>query len=240
MLILAATPLVGGSRAGTAMAAALLLVAGVRSSMRFWRRQRAMGQLAYLPLTGMIACAVLAVWGTVWLGNEALRERVSDTREQLQSGDPFQGRSELYRDTWSLAKQEPVFGWGLGTYSKVFLLVRPRPLEPQRQYERSYADAHSDWLQAVVEVGFVGALLLALTGVLPLLALHAHHFDSGLTSWMLAGCGLILLYATVEFPFGNPAVVSMWWICFFSAIQNARLRDASMRNAKLAAQSREA
>jgi hypothetical protein len=103
--------------------------------------------------------------------------------------------------------------------------IRPRPLEARRQYERSYADAHSDWLQAFTEVGLAGSALLGLTGLLPLLGLRGHHFLSVTTGFTLAGCALILLYATVEFPFGNPAVTLTWWLCFFCAVQSARLRD---------------
>jgi uncharacterized membrane protein len=44
-------------------------------------------------------------------------------------------------------------------------------------------------------------------------------------AYLLAGCGLILLYATVEFPLGNLAVVLTWWVCFFSAVHYARLYD---------------
>jgi hypothetical protein len=36
---------------------------------------------------------------------------------------------------------------------------------------------------------------------------------------------LLLVYAWVEFPFGNLAVVLTWWITFFGAVQYARLQD---------------
>jgi hypothetical protein len=41
--------------------------------------------------------------------------------------------------------------------------------------------------------------------------------------FLLTGCVLIVAYAGVEFPFGNVAVVLAWWLCFFGAIQYARL-----------------
>ena len=44
-------------------------------------------------------------------------------------------------------------------------------------------------------------------------------------TYLLAGCALILLYAWVEFPFGNIAVVLVWWLSFFSAVHYARLYD---------------
>ena len=45
-------------------------------------------------------------------------------------------------------------------------------------------------------------------------------------AYLLGGCGLILVYAWVEFPFGNPAVVILWWICFFAAVRYSRLESS--------------
>jgi hypothetical protein len=55
--------------------------------------------------------------------------------------------------------------------------------------------------------------------------LSARHFTNPLTGYLLAGCGLILVYAGVEFPFGNAAVVIAFWTCFFCAVQYSRLQD---------------
>jgi O-antigen ligase len=224
LLLMAVTPVIAGSRAGTLMVFSLLLVYGIRALWRIWRKQRSLGQLALAPLLGLAACAIITVFGSIWLGREAMEDRWNDTRAQFK-GDILHGRRGLYYDTWRLVDDEPVFGWGLGTYSQVFQLIRPRPLEPNRQYERSYADAHSDWLQALAEVGYVGTALLALTGIMPLLRLRTRHFRSPVTTFTLLGCAFVVLYAIVEFPFGNPAVVLTWWLCLFCALQSARLRD---------------
>jgi hypothetical protein len=88
-----------------------------------------------------------------------------------------------------------------------------------------YHDAHSDWLQAVAEHGLVGTTLLGLTGLVPLLRLRRRHFTSPLPAYLFVGCAAILLYAWIEFPFGNTAVVLVWWLCFFSAVHYARLQD---------------
>jgi hypothetical protein len=81
-----------------------------------------------------------------------------------------------------------------------------------------YVDAHNDWLQCFAEHGLLGSALLLLMALLPLLSLrHVAHFGL-LPRFLLSGCLLILLYAWVEFPFGNPAVVALWWLFFFTAI----------------------
>jgi hypothetical protein len=40
---------------------------------------------------------------------------------------------------------------------------------------------------------------------------------------MLAGCALVLLYAWVEFPFANPAVMISFWCCLYCASRYAQL-----------------
>ena len=74
----------------------------------------------------------------------------------------------------------------------------------------------------MAELGIVGTLLLGLHGLLPSLSLR-HYPPRGLSSYLFAGCALILLYAWVEFPFGNPAVVLAWWLCFFTGVRYAQL-----------------
>ena len=70
-----------------------------------------------------------------------------------------------------------------------------------------------------------GTALLALCGVVPLLRLRRRHLVSPVPTYLLAGCALVLLYAWVEFPFGNVAVVLVWWLSFFCAVHYARLYD---------------
>lgn len=225
LLVMAITPFIAGSRAGGIMVIVLLSAFGMRVLFHSARRSHAPGMSRVLPVAGIVLCGMLIAGGAAWLGREALSERWNDTRHQWQ-GEMLSDRRELYRDTWHLVSEQPVFGWGFGSFGKIFQLIRPRPLEANRQYERSYGDAHSDWLQALAEVGFVGTTLIGLCAALPLLSLRSHGAQSTITIYALAGCALIALYAIVEFPFGNPAVVLTWWTCFFSAVQYARLRDS--------------
>lgn len=219
LLLIAITPLIAGSRAGTLMMAALFMIFGAQvlsKRLHPGRHRRGPRVLA------MAVCGLSAAGAAIWLGREALEDRWQDTRNQLQ-GELLTGRRDLYRDTWQLVAQQPAFGWGLGSYGKVFLLIRPRPLEANRQYERSYADAHSDWLQALAEVGLSGTVLFGLCAAVPWWSGRADRRSSPVVVHGFLGCGVIALYALVEFPFGNPAVVLTWWTCFFSAVQYARL-----------------
>ena len=224
VLLMAMTPVICGSRAGTGLVLVLLAGAVSQALVHRWRRRRGHRDSVAWPLAGLGFCVALTAGGAVYLGRAAWRERWTDTQSQWQTG-LVRERLALYADTWTLAAAQPLFGWGLGNFDKAMLLARPRPVEPRRQYEHSYVDAHSDWLQSVTEVGFVGTLLVALCALLPLRHLRARHFAGSLVGYLLAGCGLILLYAAVEFPFGNPAVVIGFWTCFFCAVHHGRLQD---------------
>jgi O-antigen ligase len=123
-----------------------------------------------------------------------------------------------------MARAKPWFGWGMASYPHAFRLFDTH-VSREDGLPTFYRDAHSDWLQAFAEHGFVGSALLALCAALPLARLRPHHLRSPLTAYLLSGCALLLLYAWVEFPFGNLAVVFVWWLGLFSAAQYARLQD---------------
>jgi hypothetical protein len=43
----------------------------------------------------------------------------------------------------------------------------------------------------------------------------------------LTGCGLVALYALVEFPLANPAVTETFWLCLFTAVRYEKLSAAA-------------
>ncbi len=222
VILMAITPALAGSRAGLLLVAVLLGGAAIDTLLRIARRRRSHGESTAGPLAGLIACAVLVVGSAVYLGREPLRERWQDTQGQLRTGF-LRERLDLYHDTLQLAKAQPAFGWGLASFERALQLSRPRPVEENRQYEHSYVDAHSDWLQAVAELGLVGLVLLLGAGALPLLRSHVLGHASSLVRYLLAGAALVLAYAAVEFPFANPAVTTAFWVILFVAVHYVRL-----------------
>jgi hypothetical protein len=109
------------------------------------------------------------------------------------------------------------------------MLIRSRPLEAGRQYEASYVEAHSDWLQSIAETGFVGTTLLLLMTFIPFLSVPFRKLSHPLVGYPLLGCAIIALYAWIEFPFASGAVLITFWTVYFSAIRYARLQEISTR-----------
>jgi len=181
------------------------------------------------PRSNVPAYVTLGLAGAgVWfLARDTIEIRVAKTREQfteLRARGHLGDRRELYRATWQMARDKPLFGWGMASYPSAFVLYNNQK-SPLDRLPVFYHDAHSDWLQALAEHGFVGAALLALCALVPLRSLRHRHISHPVTIYLLAGCALLLLYAGVEFPFGNIAVVLAWWTCFFTAIHYARLSE---------------
>jgi O-antigen ligase len=227
VLLLAITIPLSGSRSSSLLAAVLLGGAFFHWVYRLIQKRRQFKESVAVPFLGALIAIVLGI-GSIWyVARDMIQARVATTRSQvgeIRSAGTLGSRVTLYRDTWRLATDRPAFGWGMGSYPDTFHFYNTQYAEDMRAAPY-YRDAHSDWLQALAEHGFVGTTLIGLCGVVPLLRLRRRHLASPVPSYLLAGCTLVLLYAWVEFPFGNLAVVLSWWLCFFCAVQYARLYD---------------
>jgi O-antigen ligase len=226
VLIIATTAPISASRAATGMAFVLILIAVSHATVRIVSTRRR-HRLSIWPPLAILAAFVLAVTSAVgWLGFKSINERYTETRLALKENQSlWSSRAELYHDTWQLAAKKPVFGWGLDSFGTAFQLIRPRSLQPERQYEASYDTAHSDWLQSVAETGFVGTGLLLLALALPLAGLPRTQFSHPLVAYPLTGLGLVLFYAWIEFPFSSAAVVIAFWTVLFTTVQFSKLTD---------------
>jgi len=219
ILFLAATVPLSASRSCSVLELVLLLGA----FLAWWLRRR-----GSVRSTTLAVAALLAALGAVyWLDRPVIEQRIGNTRTQLaeiRRHGNIGSRARLYADTWRMAREKPWFGWGLGSYGTVFQLFNTQvSVEGWQPY---FAQAHSDWLQALAEVGVTGAALLALCALVPLAALLRLGRPGALPACLLAGCGIVTAYATVEFPFANPAVVEAYWIGLFAAIRYQRLTAA--------------
>jgi O-antigen ligase len=225
VFFLAASIPLSTSRSCTLIVLVLLAGAFLHWTVRTTRQRLALkGSIAPPLLAGCLA--VLVAGGIAYkLAEPVIEQRITKTVEQLAEMHARGGlgwRAVLYRDTWRMAHDRFLFGWGMASYPSVFYLYNTQEPGIDR-LPIFYFDAHSDWLQSLAELGLVGTLLLGCHGIVPLLSLRHRGRPGPLPCYLLAGCGLILLYAWIEFPFGNPAVVLAWWLCFFAGVRYARL-----------------
>jgi O-antigen ligase len=231
LLLVLSVPL-SASRSCTVLVG--LLVAGslLQLVLSMVRRRRARGEPVLLPVASLLTAALLAVGAIGYLGRRSIIERGSQSLEQLRhlaDGGTLNSRLILYRDTWHMAEAKPWFGWGLESYAHVFRMFNSHRANEGWAWIAFYAEAHNDWLQALAEVGFVGTGLLVLLGLLPLATVRWARVASPIPRYLLAGCGLLLLYAWMEFPFANPAVLLTFCAVFYCAVRYAELDAAQAR-----------
>lgn len=228
LLFIATSGPMSASRATTAMAAGFFIFVLLHGIARLVVARRRAGRPALMPVTAILLLALISVGCVGWLAQRAMNQRYLETRAALSDElSPFGGRQELYRDTWELAMRQPYFGWGFESYGNAFLLIRPRPVATSRQYESSYSEAHSDWLQSIAETGFVGTSLAVLMGLIPLLTTLRQKLSNPVPLYALLGCTFVLTYAWIEFPFANAAVLIAFWLLWFAACRHARFDPAT-------------
>lgn len=231
VLVIATSAPVSASRASTIIVALVAAIALVHALVRVTASHRAQGRSLWAPLTLILLLAVGASSAIGWLSYRSLSERFTETRAAIDHDQSlFGGRAELYRDTWRLALQQPVFGWGLDTYEVGFQQIRPYAVTRPSSQEQFYATAHNDWLQALAETGFVGGTLLLFMGLVPLMAVPRRQWLHPLTAYPLLGCLLVALYAFVEFPFANGAVLISFCLLLFITVRHAQLTDLASRS----------
>lgn len=230
-LIVAVTAPLSTSRSSTVLILLLGLAATVgalREAFRSGRRRRS-SRAGVLRAGIVLGALALAAGVASWQSREIIAARTATTVRQiadLRAGASGYSRADLYSDTWRMAADQPVFGWGLESYGRIFLnYCRFRPGSDGLM--NTFEDAHSDWLQSLAETGLVGTALLLAFGLLPMIETFRLRHLSSFSGWLLAGCALIAAYAWVEFPFANPAVVASWWLFWFAALRTLQLTPTS-------------
>lgn len=224
LLLAAAVPL-SASRSATGLMIVLLLFAGVHLIRLITRRRSGSAGPA---IAGIVAAATLAVATIGYLGRDVIAQRLQLTSEQLAylaREDSLNAREILYRDTWRMAMERPWFGWGLESYAHTFRIFNTQRAIESVFWIPFYAEAHSDWLQSLAEVGFVGTVLLVTLGILPLWRHRRRLGATPVPRYLLTGAGLLLLYAWLEFPFANPAVMMMFCGLWFLAARHLQLDE---------------
>lgn len=225
-LLLAASVPLSASRSCTALMGLLLVGALTHFLGRLIRRRRERQESALLPVAGIVLAVLLAAAAVAYISRDVITQRARLTSEQIAKiakEDTLNSRLTLYRDTWRMATEQPWFGWGLESYAHVFRVFNTQRAAELWVWIPYYAEAHNDWLQSLAEVGFVGTGLLVLLVLLPVRAIPWRRVQSVVPRYLLTGCLLVLLYAWVEFPFANPAVMLTFCATYYCALRYATL-----------------
>ncbi|WP_158277643.1 O-antigen ligase family protein [Opitutus sp. ER46] len=225
VLILASIPVSGGR---ASLAAGLIIALGL--ALRFVPRQLHLSaRLRRSAIT--VAAALLVLTGaTLWLARDRIHfwsNKTAGQYQEIQSGGIGDARLAVYRQTWDLFLEKPVYGWGWQSFRYAFRSVQSfdYKMENEQREASVFLDAHNDWLQRLAELGLVGATLSVATLVgLARLALRQHWLLSPSAEIVIGLVGLAAL-ACVDFPFACPAIVVTGWMLLSVAAGIAHQRS---------------
>jgi O-antigen ligase len=175
----------------------------------------------------VVAIALMLIFGYfLKTGLEALNSHEAWTR--LQKGVTDQDHSltdraevtkasaEMLGDTWKL-------GVGAGSYQFLFTIYQDRYRELQGGL---WEHAHNDLLELPIELGVPGMLLiLAGVGYLALRLMRSYFWENPLSSCVIFGATLLVIYSWWDFPFANPAILLTWCVLCVAATQWATFEE---------------
>jgi len=128
-----ASVVAGGSRAGTMLCLAEILVTPM---LAYGRKMISGGTLVKVLGGGIAAVAILTAivgWEVIW--------------NRLQEQNPYSLRAELVRSSLQMVRDRPMTGFGLGTWADAY------PAYAHFDDGRFVNQAHNDWAQWAVEGG---------------------------------------------------------------------------------------
>lgn len=214
------------SRLGTLVLGAF---AGVMLVVGLWRAYRR----PKVARSWIFPLCVVCLLGSCVLGGMLIVARKDSsvvgqrTWTYVLQNNPISSKFMLVEDSWPMVKLKPLYGWGLGSYGASF-----------RDFQRAesivlfnegrdtrYVHCHNDWMEAWVELGSVGLLLLVLPWGAAFLVCVRTRRMGGAPGMMLIGLMVVLVFALGDMPFVNRSVAGSFVLLSafsFAAILNPR------------------
>ncbi len=202
------------SRGGMLALSGGLIFAGA-ASFRQWRPYLKPTYLALILVAALSAAWVLQGeetlsvfdrYKTLFSVGDLLRD------EQKAYSNEFPLRLRLYRDLIAASRDYPFFGIGLGSFSELYPKYYPPNIVGSFQY------AHNDWLQWLLETGWIGLALLAAAMIFfvascgRLLRKRDDPYAVGIGWGALGGLTALFLHSFVDFNLHIPANALLFFV----------------------------
>jgi O-antigen ligase len=237
-LIIGITIPLSGSRSGTLLLIVFLILLALvlgwfvtRNFDTSIKRWAAYGGTVF-------ACSLTSgtmVWFGLSLDRETKSEVLGNTSQQwenYQKGSPPM-RYYLWKDTFKMFLDKPLFGHGLGSFRALHPLYQSA--EYKREREAGLASAHrklkpltehshNDFLQYLAEIGVVGVGLLLLVPTLGIWRIRKRLFSNS-PDWALVGCMFFGLYSFFDFPTRTPACLLLLSLTLSLIFKHAGLEN---------------
>ena len=220
MLTMAASLLMTKSRSGVACLVFSMLLVSLAARRRFGTARA--GWAAFASL------AVLFVAVFVMAGAE-LAARVANRMDAMEL------RKNIWTDSAAIIRDFPLTGTGLNTFGTAMIRYQTS------QTDQHFQEAHNDYLQLVVEGGFLLALPVLAAIVLLVRAIRqrfAAREDDPQTYWVRAGAVIGLLtiavQAIVEFSLQMPGNAALFVVLCAIALHKRPVRSGRRHDVRIA------
>ncbi len=214
--VMAASIFLSGSRGGmVAFAAQAVFLA-----LYLWRKRR--GRMVALAMVVTLAVFAALVAG---LGGSALLDRLGTFSATEKYSGGF--RADIVRDSWTMWRERPLLGWGLGTFPDAY----PRFRTFYTNYFVNHA--HNDYLETLVDTGLLGGfavlwfIVLLYRAAFRRLRAREYGMIGAMTLAALLGCTGLLVHSFSDFNLHIPANAALFFaLC---ALATARLERSHRR-----------
>lgn len=162
-------------------------------------------------------------YGQAW---DRLRQGVSGADLSLPTRRlATQAAEEMLADNWKA-------GTGAGSFRFLFTTYQSRYAKLVRDESGPFfwENAHNDIVQTPIELGLAGGLLVLLGVGYWLVALARSYFwENPLSSCLIFGVFLLVVYAWWDFPFACPTVLIHWCALWAAATMWARFEESGAK-----------
>jgi O-antigen ligase len=180
----------GGSRAGSILCLALLILLPLIAYTRGRMRARALARVAILGLASAAVLIAVVGWEKIW--------------QRLQEPHPYALRANLVRSSLAMVGDRPLTGFGLGAWSSVY------PAYARYDDGTFVNQAHNGWVQWAAEGGLPFFLLM-------LIAVATLARPAWRSLWGL-GLMAVFLHALVDYPFEQRPALAAYFFALAGAL----------------------
>jgi O-antigen ligase len=188
--VLFASVVAGGSRAGSILCLAEIVV----TPLLVFSRKLISARTMVRGLAGSVAAIVLLTgvvgWETIW--------------NRLQEPNPYSLRAELVRSSLDMARDRPLMGFGLGTWSTAY------PAYARFDDGTFVNQAHNDWVQWAAEGGIPFLAIM--------LAIVAMSVRPALRSLWGIGLLAVFLHCLVDYPMQQRPALATFFFALLGVI----------------------
>jgi hypothetical protein len=191
--LLLASVVAGGSRAGTILCVAEVMVIPIIALGRGLISPKAAGRVLLASVSTLVVLGAVAGWGAIWT--------------RLQEPNPYALRKDFLLSSVEMVRNRPLTGWGLGTWSEVYPGFA-------RFDDGLFANqAHNDWAQWAAEGGVPFFLLMV--GVVAGAVRPAFRSLWGL------GILAVFVHCLVDYPMQQRPALAAFFFAFLGIVMRS-------------------